>query len=192
MKIIYKKALLLILSLTLLTTCGCGARGKSEKQLVKELNKKISFDFALLEDVGQTNMNSYNVSIPTEHSADYYLPQYDAEYKKGQKEGKYVAYSVTAYPAYTSGGHFVTMIYCSDPTIDFFGVNLNFSMDNIEAAFKEAGYKPESTYRNGNRSIRVKVNDNIAFGVYETSEGHKYFAAGATVLKDKHSYDFFK
>ncbi len=186
------KSIILFLLPAILLISGCGARGKSEKQLVKELNKNLSFDFSLLENVGNTNMGKYKVSIPTEQSVDYYLPQYEEEYQKGQKSGKYVSYSVTAYPAYTSGGHFVTMIFCSDPAISFFGVNLLFSMDNIEAAFKEAGYKPENTYNQGARSVRVKVSDTIAFGVYETADGQKYFAVGATVLKDKHTYDFFK
>lgn len=192
MKKTAKKYIWILVVMSLVIMSGCGARGKSEKQLIKEFNTHIDFDFDFLEDVGTTNMNAYRVSIPTEHSADYYLPKYEEEYKKGQNYGQYISYSVTAYPAYTSGGHFVTMIYCSDPAVSFFGVNLLFSLENIESAFKDAGYKTEITYKNGTKCLRAKITDSIVFGVYETAEGHKYFAAGATVLNDKHSYDFFK
>ena len=189
---IKKISFICALVLAVSTVCGCGARQKSEAQLVAEFNKHISFDFGLLEDVGSTNMNGYKVSIPTEYSTDYYLAKYEEEYKKGQTAGEYVYYSVTAYPAYTSGGHYVTMIFCSDPSITFFGVNLLFSLENIESAFNDAGYETELTYKNSTRYLRAYVTDSIVFGVYETEDGHKYFAVGATVLEDKHSYDFFK
>ena len=52
-----------------------------------------------------------------------------------------VSYTVTAYPDYSSGGQFVTLIRITDPAVAVYGLTVNSSLEEWDAVMREMGYK---------------------------------------------------
>ena len=70
-----------------------------------------------------------------------------------------VIYTVTSYPDYISNKRCVTQIYITDPTVEFYGINCQSSLGEIDTALRKHGFRPDEApgvvYRKGKTTIRI-------------------------------------
>ena len=70
-----------------------------------------------------------------------------------------VIYTVTSYPDHSSNKQCVTQIYITDPDVEFYGINCQSSLGEIETALRQHGFRqsdaPGITYRKGKTTVSI-------------------------------------
>ncbi len=90
------------------------------------------FEFWITDYVGNIDFSKYESSADMMGGEEYY----GKGYKKGDTE--FVAYTVTAYPDYSSGGKYVTRIDVTDPNVKILrGLTVNSSIEEWEKVMEE-------------------------------------------------------
>lgn len=168
-----KKSLAMILIIVLTLSCfGCN----------KLKEPKTNLEFWIAENVSDVDFSNFQIKHGTFGGERYYgtgyVPNVD---ENGQQiDPQYcVIYTVTSYPDYINKAQHVTRIEITDPKIEFYGLNLNSSIEDIMSVMSEQGFnvieseygitakKGKFTFDFNKRSscISIKVKVSNVFGI---------------------------
>ena len=128
--------------LVLLLCFGLAGCGKTSD--VPPRPNDSTLEFWITDNVGQVDFSGYDEGGM--FGGHMYLGRgYHTHYAKdGQGPllpDVYVAYIVTAYPDYSSGGQFVTCIRITDPAVTVYGLTVASPLEEWDAVMREMGYE---------------------------------------------------
>lgn len=147
-----KKLLLLILCVFTILTVSCNS----------ELpNPNTNLEYWICDNVDNVDWKNHQEKYGLFGGIEYYglgyMPtlgedneQIDPEYC--------VVYTITSYPDYSSKSNHITRIEITDPNIEFYGISLNSSFEEIKIIMSEIGFEIEE-----NENIIRASNDNFLF-----------------------------
>lgn len=159
-----KKVFIILVCLVFCTLlCSCQMR-KFKKP------DDTNLEFWIIEDVNDIDFSDY-VERPGWFGArEYYGKGYEGT-KVEDESGIYyidpeycVRYVVSSYPDCSSKRKHITTITITDPNINFYGINLNSSLSEIDEAMKDKGFKEINNVNNKYVKYEKK---NITFTFYE-------------------------
>ena len=107
-----------------------------------------------------THQEKFGLMGGREYYGKGYMPTKDENGEKKDPE-HCVIYTVTAYPDYSSNRRCVTQIRITDPAVEFYGINCQSSLGEIDTALRKRGFRqidaPGISYRKG--KITVSISD---------------------------------
>lgn len=107
-----------------------------------------NLEFWITENVDNIDFSVYQEKYGWMGAKEYYGIGYEPTSNEDREQIEpeyYVKYLVTNYPDYSSKHKAVTRISITDPDIEFYGLSLASSMEDITAKMDELGYHVEMT-----------------------------------------------
>ena len=134
-----------------------------------------NLEFWITEDVSNFDFSSYQPKYGMFGGSMYYgtgyVPTYDEDNNQVDPE-RYVIYTVTNYPDYSSKGQAITGIEIKDPDIHFYGLSSSSTDEEITNILSSYGYEKEENaliFTKG--KIRILFNnDEILISVEVTNK----------------------
>lgn len=159
-----KKTALFLAGLLLLSIfAGCAARGLKRPE--------TNLEFWLGEKVDEAVFAEHTERTGVFGGREFYglgfTPAEDGETEAAEPE-KYVLYTVTAYPDYSSGDQCVTRITIADPAVNVYGLTVDSPLDKIRAVMRENGFRERT--------------DSAAAPAFEKGRMHVSFPGGRIVI----------
>ena len=138
---------------------GCGQKSNAPPR-----PRDSTLEFWITEDVGNVDFSDHDEGGM--FGGHMYLGKGYHTYRLEDGQGPmlpdiYVAYIVTAYPDYSSGGQFVTRIWITDPAVTVYGLTVDSSLEEWDAVMREMGYKVSSP--EGSRVYHRAEKDGFSF-----------------------------
>lgn len=125
--------LLCIISLMLFVGCGSNKLKKPETNL----------EFWITENVDDVDFSNYQVKYGMFGGNRYYGTGYVPTLDENEQQvdpPHCVIYTVTSYPDYANKTQHVTEIEITDPEINFYGLSINSSKEDITNVMKQHGF----------------------------------------------------
>ena len=105
-----------------------------------------------------THQEKFGLMGGREYYGKGYMPTED-ENGEQQDPAHCVIYTVTSYPDHSSNKRCVTQIYITDPDVEFYGINCQSPLGEIETALRQHGFRqsdvPGITYRKGKTTVSI-------------------------------------
>lgn len=147
-----KKILLMLLIVFSIFTIGCNT---------KLPNPNTNLEYWICDNVDNVNWENHQEKYGLFGGSEYYGLGYTPTIGKDneQIDPEYcVIYTVTKYPDYSSKNSHITRIVITDPNIEFYGISLNSSFEEIKDVMKDIGFEIEE-----NESIIRASKDKFLF-----------------------------
>ncbi|MBO4983841.1 MAG: hypothetical protein J6D23_07255 [Clostridia bacterium] len=131
-----KKVLALAIMLLAFCLVGC-----SQNDDINDLAQpQTNLEFWIAENVDNVDFSDYQIKYGmmggTEYYGTGYIPEVDEN--RQQTDPKHcVLYTVTSYPDYSSKTLHITYISITDPSIEFYGLSLNSTQEEIRYQMEE-------------------------------------------------------
>ena len=150
-----KKIWICILCVVVLILC---VRGLVNDVPTPETNLEFWVASAVDRTDFATHQEKYGLMGGREYYGKGYMPTKDENGVQTDPE-HCVIYTVTSYPDYSSNKQCVTQIYITDPTVEFYGINCQSSLGEIDTALRNHGFRPSDapgvTYRKGKTTVSI-------------------------------------
>ena len=145
----------LLIGLLTMSVCGCSNSGGD---IVDTRTEFSNLEFWITENVDGFDFSDYEEKVGLIDGNQYYGKKYKIDDADMLSAEKYVLYTVSSYPDYSSETKHITGIYITDPSIYFFGLNVDSSPEEIVNTMKQFGYKfigdaTDITYKRDNVTI---------------------------------------
>ena len=104
-----------------------------------------NLEFWIAEHVDDVDFSGYQEKYGLMGGREYYGKGYTPSTGSNgeQKDPQAcVIYTVTAYPDYSSRHRHITRITITDPSIEFYGLTLHSSAEDVDAAMRQHGFRP--------------------------------------------------
>ena len=105
-----------------------------------------------------THQEKFGLMGGREYYGKGYVPTKN-ENGEQQDPAHCVIYTVTSYPDYSSNKRYVTQIYITDPDVEFYGINCQSTLGEIDTALRRRGFResdaPGVVYRKGKTTVRI-------------------------------------
>ncbi len=177
------KQIALILALTMLLVNFLSCSGK---ETTIDLPEDTTLEFWITQDVADIDFSDYYEILgcmgATQYYGTGYMPALDED---GYIVDPvyYVIYTISAWPDYADGGHYITSIDFNDPKVTVYGLTVNSSYDEFERIFSEMGY--ELSQDSSKHFERYTASKNgISFSL-ENVDGKQIFSVYAEVTNKK-------
>lgn len=93
-----------------------------------------------VDDADWSNfIEKYGLFGGVEYYGSAYVPTVDENDQQVDPE-QCVIYTVTAYPDYSDHTHHITLIYISDPSVEFYGISLRSTFEEVIACIEQQGF----------------------------------------------------
>jgi hypothetical protein len=123
---------------------------------------ETNLEFWITDAVDRTDLATHREKFGLMGGKEYYgegyMPTQD-ENGEQKDPAHCVIYTVTSYPDYISNKQCVTQIYITDPDVEFYGINCQSSLGEIDTALRQRGFRPSDApgvaYRKGKTTIRI-------------------------------------
>ena len=158
-----KKLFTLLLVLILIfSLCACDnsqlPHDDNQQLQNNDLTKPVTnLEFWIAENVDDVDFSKYQKQYGMMGGTAYYgtgyVPTVD-EYGQQIDPEHCVIYTVTSYPDYANKEQHITLIYITDPKIEFYGITLNSSFEDFEYYIQNQGF--EITHSNENSRTAEK------------------------------------
>ena len=129
------KQIALILAFTVLLVIFLSCSGK---ETTPDMPEETTLEFWITQDVADADFSDYYEILgcigATQYYGTGYLPALDED---GYIVDPvyYVIYTISAWPDYADGGHYITSIDFNDPKVTVYGLTVNSSYDEFERIF---------------------------------------------------------
>ncbi len=127
-----KKILIVLLFIFLLTGC---AKQRTEN-IVEDLNESSNFEYGLLIEVTSDIKTHFNISpgfgVYTLFDSSIEIDIQQESILSYIDEYETTTYDVTAYPDYSDGGEYITMIWTTDPDVHIYDLSVGDSYTEEE------------------------------------------------------------
>ena len=125
-----------------------------------------NLEFWIAEQVDNVDFSEYQEKYGLMGGREYYGKGYAPSTGPNGEQidpQECVIYTVTSYPDYSSRHRHVTRITITDPSIEFYGVTIRSSAEEIDAAMKQHGFRAQ---QHSNANGRVYSNGKYTFRFY--------------------------
>lgn len=118
--------------------------GKTPEDPVPPAPSNTNLDFWITENVDRADFSKFHEKYGLFGGKEYYgagyVPTVD-EYGQQVDPEHCVVYTVTSYPDYADKEQHITLIYITDPNVEFYGISLNCSFEAFTALIRQQGFE---------------------------------------------------